>query len=65
MPAHKHCELFLPTVFTQRVSLKLGLQRSRTVSWVLRDSSDAPHPLSPVIKVGIRRPRKKARNILA
>ena len=42
-------------------SFKLSIQRSGTVSWVLHDSSDAHHPLSPVIKLGIRHPRKKER----
>ena len=56
MPAHKHCELFL-----QRVDIKLRRQRSGTVCGVLHDSSDAHHPLSPVIKLGFRQPRKKER----
>jgi len=39
--------------------LKLGWQQPGTVSWVLRDSWGAHHPLSPVITLGIRQPRKK------
>ena len=39
--------------------LKPKLQRFGTVSWVLRDSSDAHHPLISVIKVGIYHPRKE------
>ena len=57
MPAHKHCELFL------LVSRKLGLQRSGTVSWVLRVSLDAQHLLSPLIRLGIRHPRKKGKKL--
>jgi len=36
-----------------------GLQRSGTVPWLPRDSSDVHHPLSPVIKLRIRHPRQK------
>jgi len=31
------------------------------VSWVLHDKSDAHHPLSPLMKLGLRHPRKKER----
>jgi len=48
-------------VFTQRVSLYLGLQQSGTVSWVLRDDLDAQHLLGTLIRLGIRHPRKKVR----
>jgi len=40
---------------------KLGWQRSGTVSWVLSDWLGAQHPLSSVIKLGIRHSRKKER----
>ena len=43
----------------KRVSLDVGLQWSGTVIWVLCGSSDVHHLLSPVIKLGIRHPRKK------
>ena len=46
-----------------RMSLKLGLQRSGTVSWVLSNSLDSHHPLSPVmINLDDHHPRKKERN---
>jgi len=47
--------------FYPLASLKLGLQRFETVSWVLRGSSDVHHPLSPLNKLGIRHPRNKER----
>jgi len=40
---------------------KLGRQRPGTVSWVLLDRPGSHYPLSPVIKLGIRHPRKKER----
>jgi len=42
-----------------RVGHKIGRQRTGTVSWVLHDPLGPHHPLSPVIKLGIRLPRKK------
>jgi len=56
MLAHKHFELFYPVTGS---ASHLGRQRSGTVSWFLRDWSGAHHPLSPVIKLGLRHPRKK------
>jgi len=35
--------------------------RSGTGSWVLSALSDARHPLSPVIRLGLQNPRKKER----
>ena len=61
MPAHKLDNLLVPT--SAGVSNKLCPQWPGTVSWVLRDSSDAHHPLSRVIQLGICHPRKKERNL--
>jgi len=44
-------------------SHKLGFQQSGTVFWVLRDSLDAAHSLSPMIKLSIRHARKKERKV--
>jgi len=65
-----HLEILLPSLAMNhranlRKGIKLGRQRFGTVSWVLCDESDAHHPLSPVIKLGLRHPRKKERrNVL-
>ena len=66
MPALQHCDLFYPL---DRVSVwvchKLGnapVPWSGTGSWVLSGQSGARHPLSPVIRLGLRNPRKKERN---
>jgi len=58
MPAHKNCELFLPTC---RTASHLGRNRHGTVPWVLFDYSGARHPLNhSVIKLNIRHPKMKA-----
>ena len=36
-------------------------QRSGAVSWFLRGESGAHYPLGPVMKLGLRHPRKKER----
>jgi len=61
MPAHKHCDLFLPT---SGFRLKLGWQESETVSWILRDSSNAHHSLSPVMILGIRHTKKEKKKAI-
>jgi len=58
MPAHKHRELFLSSR-----SAIISRQWSGTVSWVLLDESGAHPPPSLVIKLGIRHPRKKERQL--
>ena len=51
------------TVVTPRVWVghKQSRRRFRTVSWILRHQLRPRHPLSPVIKLGIRYPKKKER----
>jgi len=65
MPAHQHCDLFYPLGWgSDWVYHKLGnalVLRSVTDSWVLSDKSGVRHPLSPVIRLGLRNPRKKER----
>jgi len=61
MPTHKHCDLFSPT---SGFRLKLGWQQSWTVSWVLRDSANAHHSLSPVIIFGIRHTKKQKKKVI-
>ena len=45
--------------FYPRVGLKVGRQRSGTVSWVLRGQSGLHNTLSPAIQFGLRPQRKK------
>jgi len=65
MPAHQHCDLFYPLSWpSDWVHHKLGnalVLRSVTDSWVLSGKSGVRHPLSPVIRLGLRNPRKKER----
>ena len=63
MPAHQHCDLFYPLGWgSDWVYHKLGnapVLRSGTGSWVLSGQSGVRHPLSPVIRLGLRNPRKQ------
>ena len=65
MPAHHHCDLFYPlNRGSDWVYHKLSnapVPQSGTGSWVLSDQSGARHPLSPVMRLGLRNPRKKER----
>jgi len=67
MPAHQHCDLFYPlNRGSAWVCHKLGnapVPRSRTGSWVLSGSSSVRNPLFPVIRLGLRNPKKKERKI--
>jgi len=69
MPAHQYCDLFYPLDWgSDWVYHKLGnapVLRSGTGSWVLSGSSGVRHPLSPVIRLGLRNLRKKERNVIA
>jgi len=62
MPAHQHCDLFYPLGWGSAwVCRKLGhalVLRSGTGPWVLSESG-ACHPLTPVIRLGLRKNRKK------
>jgi len=54
----------LPTPYSKETShpiYKVSRQRPEMVSWVLRGKLGAHHPLIPVIKLGLRHPRKKER----
>jgi len=68
MPAYQHCDLFYPLVGDLIGSaINLGnapVPRSGTGFWVLIGQSGACHPLSPVIRLGFRNPRKKERKNL-
>ena len=57
MPAHKHCELFLPTA--GRFWIRLAKVWDSFL--FLRDWSDAHHPLSPVTTLAGYSPPKKER----
>ena len=65
MPAHQHCDLFYPLGWgSDWVYHKLGnapFLQSGTGSWVLSGESGVHHLLSPVIRLGLRNPRKKER----
>jgi len=64
-PAHQHCDLFYPLGWgCDRVYHKLGnapILRSETGSWVPSGQSVVRNPLSPLIRLGLRNPRKKER----
>jgi len=63
MPAHQHCDLLNTLGWGfDWVYHKLGnapVLQSGTGSWVLSGQSDVRHPLSSVIRLGLRNPRKK------
>jgi len=65
MPAHQHCDVFYPLGWgSDWVYHKLGnapVLRSGTGSWVLSGQSGVRHPLSPVIRLDLRNPRKNQR----
>ena len=67
MRAHQQCDLFYPLGWgCDRVYHKLGnapILRYGTGSWVLSGKSGVRHSLSPVIRLGLRNPRKKERKI--
>jgi len=66
MPAHQHCDLFYPLGWgSDWVHHKLGnapVLRSGTGSGVLSGWSGVRHPLSPVIRLGLRTLRKKRKS---
>jgi len=66
MSAHQHCDLFYPLGWgSDWVYHKLGntsVLQSGTGSWVLSGELGVRHPSSPVIRLGLRNPRKKERS---
>jgi len=63
-----HCDLFYPLGWgSDWVYHKLGnspVLWSGTGSWVLSGSSGVRHLLSPVIRLGLRNPRKKKERVI-